>query len=319
MVTEPACFEFCEASIGSSIELPELPRTSAPPKIRFRLKPGPTQTASEWELIHEWSSPGGRTAFSCFKGEGGYRLRFSDGTDFEITADASSIEARADEGVPRESIRQKLLAQVLPRALSQRGHPVLHASAVATPWGAVALLGPTGAGKSTLAASFANPDDSWVADDCLVVDEAPEGLRAVPTLRGLRLRPDSAAALVASEGLAALPREIGGKVWLPKPADTENLRPRVHRLKASFVLHPREDSSSVSATVERLSPAEAVMSFVEHSFQLDITDSSVQKRRLETFSRFADQLPTYRLEYRQEFALLDSVRQTILTHLVESR
>ena len=314
---------FSGVSISSSIDLPELPRTSSPPEISFQFEQGPAPPVSEHDRIHDWLTPDGEIALSCFTNGSRYHLRFSNRTDFTIAADGSSIRGYATGNHAIEAVRHDLLAQVLPRVLSHRGRLVLHASAVSTPHGVVAFLGNTGTGKSTIAASFSRLGLPAIADDCLVLDSpgpdlAGKGPRVAPTLRGPRLWPDSATELIDREHLSSLPSEPGGKVSLPADADVGHDLPDSLPLEAAFVLHPSPSGGSlVSPVLTELSPAEALMSTIEHSFQLDITDKSSQERRLKLFSRVAKNLPTYRLEYQQEYSCLDTLRQAVLELLAE--
>ena len=68
----------------------------------------------------------------------------------------------------------------MPLALSRQGIPAFHASVVTVPGGAVAFLGKTGAGKSTLAASFALGNSAFLTDDGLLVEETAEGFSPCP-------------------------------------------------------------------------------------------------------------------------------------------
>jgi hypothetical protein len=66
----------------------------------------------------------------------------------------------------------RLLAHGLPQAAAwvQRGLLVLHAAAVSTPGGALALAGPSWAGKSVLAAALARRGAALLADEVLPVE-----------------------------------------------------------------------------------------------------------------------------------------------------
>ena len=68
--------------------------------------------------------------------------------------------------------------------LTRRSRLVLQAGAIDTPLGAIALLGRTGIGKSTLAASLARAGFPLIADDFLLLRD---DIVAVPSYPGLRL------------------------------------------------------------------------------------------------------------------------------------
>ena len=87
--------------------------------------------------------------------------------------------------------------------LRQRGLFVLHGSAVAKDGAAVAFLGGSGWGKSTLAAAFAERDYHFLTDDMLVLDMSGERPLVLPGHRFIRLHTDAASRFV--EEIDALP------------------------------------------------------------------------------------------------------------------
>lgn len=101
-----------------------------------------------------------------------------------------------------------LLSRVLPIVAVAIGHEALHAAAVQTPVGVVAVAGASGAGKSTLAAELVRRGHRLVGDDVLVVGHGPDGVVAFPGGAHLSLAPGEESALGA-EVLG----ELGGKLW----------------------------------------------------------------------------------------------------------
>ncbi len=113
-----------------------------------------------------------------------------------------------------------LVGQVLPLALERDGAWVLHASAIALPQGALVLVGPRGAGKSTLAAACARAGAPLVADDAVATVVREGRPHALPAGLPLRLRPDAAAALGADD---AVPDDGWGKRRVAVPLATAPL------------------------------------------------------------------------------------------------
>jgi HPr serine kinase-like protein len=72
-----------------------------------------------------------------------------------------------------DSLRLFLLGSVMGALLQQRGVLPLHASAVDVDGGCVAFLGPSGTGKSTVAAALVNEGYRLVADDICAVTSVP--------------------------------------------------------------------------------------------------------------------------------------------------
>jgi hypothetical protein len=86
-----------------------------------------------------------------------------------------------------------LIGQVLPFAAVMRGLEVLHASAVAVGGEAIAITGPSQAGKSTLAAEWLGRGAPLVADDVVALDVDGRKPRVHPGPGILSLRADAPA------------------------------------------------------------------------------------------------------------------------------
>lgn len=74
-----------------------------------------------------------------------------------------------------------LLNRVLPNVSLSRGREALHASAVETPDGAIAVAAPSGMGKSTLASELMRRGWPLFADDVLVLSRGPDAVEAHPS------------------------------------------------------------------------------------------------------------------------------------------
>jgi hypothetical protein len=85
-----------------------------------------------------------------------------------------------------------IVGKAIGALLLQRGHFVLHASAVAVDGEAVLFCGPSGAGKSTLAAALVNEGYGFVSDDaCHIGFDEGGRPRVFSEGRALKLWPDS--------------------------------------------------------------------------------------------------------------------------------
>src|SRR3989441_9254395 len=112
-----------------------------------------------------------------------------------LVREGREIVVEPSPKVTEAALRAFLLGPVLAVALHQRGRLVHHASAVALDGGAVAFLGGSGRGKSTLAGTLYRRGHRLIADDVLVVSDAADGPCAWPGIPQLKLWPDTAAAL----------------------------------------------------------------------------------------------------------------------------
>jgi energy-coupling factor transporter ATP-binding protein EcfA2 len=113
------------------------------------------------------------------------------------------IVSDAIPGADERALRMAIVGPLLGVILAQRGRFVLHASTVAIDGGAVAFAGPSGRGKSTLAAALTRAGHPLIVDDMTVID-ASGGIPCVqPGFPRVKLWPDSAEAL--AEDVGALP------------------------------------------------------------------------------------------------------------------
>jgi hypothetical protein len=109
-----------------------------------------------------------------------------------------------------ESWQRLLVAQVLPFAALLRGLEVLHAGAVVKDGEAVAFLGPSGAGKTSLAVELCLLGSTFLADDVLALERSGTRLQGHPgtPVAGIhRAEAGPARYLTALEAIAENDRE----------------------------------------------------------------------------------------------------------------
>jgi hypothetical protein len=83
-------------------------------------------------------------------------------------------------GCPEDAWQRLVIAQVLPFAALLQGLEVFHASAVAREGVAIALVGPSGAGKTSLALELCRMGAEFLADDVVALEIRDERLVAHP-------------------------------------------------------------------------------------------------------------------------------------------
>ena len=123
----------------------------------------------------------------------------------DVDLDQRSIAVRAAPGQAHAGVAHFLTDVVLPRLASREGR-CLHAAAVVDDDEAFALIGPSGTGKSTLAARLCLEGASLLGDDCAHVRDG----FVQPAYRPSRLWPDAALLL----GLPASEPDATGKISL---------------------------------------------------------------------------------------------------------
>lgn len=265
------------------------------------------------EAFHIWRMPDGTDWALFFRSASGYLVRFPGMADFDISLDGKHVRAWPTPGTTGATLQQLHLNQVLPLALSKQGRIVLHASAVEIAGQAVAFVGPSGRGKSTLAASFATHGSGFLTDDGLHLAWRGENLIVLPSHPSIRLWEDSRTALGAdtlqvAPGVAytSKARYLAG-VGLTFCSEARPLR-RIYLLGTSPIDRPQ---------FHRAKPADAMMAMVRNSFLLDIEEHEVLARHFTDFARIAEMPIHYHLDYARHYDGLPRVREAIARHLLE--
>lgn len=259
-----------------------------------------------------WSFPDGTLWTEFYRLEGGYRLRFPDLADFEVSADGAVVTCHPAPGISEATSQHLYLNQVLPLVLSKQGKLVFHASAVEVGDGAVAFVAESGCGKSTLAASFAVSGHRFLTDDGLVVESGADGFEALPSHPSIRLWEDSEAALIPPAAGRAPPVSYTSKARFLAGDDLVFCdRPRA--LRRVYFLG---DGSAAELTIEPLTPAQALVDWVKHSFLLDIEERPRLASHFDQVAALANRPIHFRLDYPRRFDELPQVRQAIIDHVL---
>ncbi len=207
-----------------------------------------------------------------------------------------------------ESLAHALDDHCAPRILAHEGRLVLHGSSVSLEDGLAVFLGETGAGKSTLAASFEKAGHHMLGDDALVVSEIDGQFHGEATYRSLRLFPQSVSAIYGEEAETSPMAHYSAKVHV-EPRHTAAGAGDPFRIGAIFYLK----SDGVDAAVEArlLTPRDACLKVLAQSFALDPQDSDHALQRLTQVSQLVTHVPVYELSYPRDYALLPDVHETI--------
>ena len=141
-------------------------------------------------------------------------------------------------GVEDRLVRLSLLGPALGLLMHQRGLLVLHASVVADGSTAVAFLGSSGWGKSTIAGALYSKGYELVADDVAAIRLGPEGPSVLPGFPQVKIWPEAATLLgEAPERLPLLHPAFDKRGW--RVARGFSLEPRT--LRCVYVLTPGQE------------------------------------------------------------------------------
>jgi len=278
--------------------------------ILRREEAGPDLRERVGEIPIWIDEPGILTVFSSGNGdEPRYILQFSDEIAVELRIrERIIIERPLRPGVPRSTCNHFLADQVLPRILGHNGDLVLHAAAVRIGGDAIVLLGKSGWGKSTLAASFEQMGFPLLGDDALVVSWDGDMPCVRTVYPSLRLYPDSIAALFAAGVPTTTIAHYTPKLRVSVPLK-EGEECYALPIRALFALGAPSRVSEL--VVKPKSISKACMALVENSFVLDPTDTGRATSRLREASRLAGQVPAFDLCYPRTYSRLADVRTAI--------
>jgi hypothetical protein len=263
--------------------------------------------------FHEWHSPDGSLWAEFYRVEDRYLLRFPQLADFEVSGEGERVDAWPVPGVQASTVQHLFLNQATPLALSRQGKLVLHASAVEVDGNAVAFIGRSGRGKSTLAASFARSGMRFLTDDGLQLEWMEGRLMCLPSHPSIRLWQDSEQALVPRNSTSAPPVEYTSKTRFL--AGSELLfcnQPR--QLRHIYSLGAGNASA---ITIEPVRPSAALLDMVRNSFLLDIGEQEMLARHFDEISRIAELPIHFELDYPRRYETLDSLRDAIVRHVAQ--
>lgn len=280
-------------------ELPiEIPEREAV-EIRIRLGQAPAALAAALA-----------TAPSFEAGEQEFLLRIP-GVATYYAHDGAEIVVDPEAGAPEIDLRSYLMGSLFAAVCHQRGLLPLHASAIATPQGAAAFLGASGAGKSSIAAFLSRRGHRILADDICVVDPgAPREQRVLPVAPWLKLWDTTLEAMGEnSQGLM--------KVFV----EDEKFRYTLDQLETSaglaeLILLERDDTLQ-QPLFERLSPVQAMQAVLDFTYQAWLVRAT---GRIEHYfllcGRALDGVRVTRMRRPWGFDAMDSTLAFLEEHLI---
>jgi len=213
---------------------------------------------------------GGLHQVECTLSDQGFRLEIAGVGVFRVAPDGSSFcGTDTDPDVDPEHLSQTAVGPPLVLALALQDAFCLHASAVTDGRSAVAFVGRSGTGKSSLAYLLATqPGLGWMrlADDVLAVEESARWPIALPRFPQLKL-------------------EAREQPWLDQP---ERLP-----LAAAYLL----DRPTARVELRPLSPRDAAVALMHHTVAARLFSPALVERHLDFCARIAEQIPVSRLSY----------------------
>jgi hypothetical protein len=205
-----------------------------------------------------------------------------------------------------------LLGPIFGFVLRLRGVTCLHASSVEVEGRGIAILGPPGAGKSTLAAGFANAGFAVLSDDVAPVVNRRGEFAIQPGYPRLRLWPDSVQALYGSVDL--LPRIT--PTWDKRHLDLTDRRyrflDRPAPLSTIYLLAERTDGAPV---IEATTPRDGILALVANTYANYLLDPGMRAQEFEDLEALATCVPLRRVQPTADVSLTPELCNAIVRDL----
>lgn len=214
---------------------------------------------------------GDRLLYSLYDAGDEYVTRVHALCQFRLDKGAMRVVCELEPGTDPAWLPVFLTGTVSSLLLTLRGHAVLHGSAVSWGEATVVFLGPSGTGKTTLAALCCAVGAKLVSDD-LVVLKPEDGAVAIAGLSSeLRLRrPVQELARLFPEGTPMRDTVDGGIAVAPVRADSE-------RNRISVVVMPQPARNLPGIQTRGLSPLAAVVQLLGNARTPGLVAATLQE------------------------------------------
>ncbi len=247
----------------------------------------------------------------------GHYFEYSDGTAFLITDSGSEVWTGWRPPLTLEDAATYLLGPMLGFVLRLRRVLSLHASVVEVDGQALGFMGTAGAGKSTLAAAFAQKGFAVLSDDVLALDPRNDAFFAQPGYPRLRLWPDSAKALFGASN--ALPKLTPNwdKRYLALDSDPYRFQSEPRPLGAIYVLSEGEPAQS-HALVEPMKGHDAMLALLKENGQGMLLSKAERRREFAEIAKLVKRVPVKQIfkneKARSAAQLADVILDDLSTH-----
>lgn len=256
-----------------------------------------------------WRGGSGEQIAQFFRTGPDYLVRFPGIADFRVSANGRDVTCCPTPEATEAAVAHLWQNQILPLAVAHQGHFVFHGSAVALDGeNAIAFLGPSGRGKSTLAAAFALRGCPYLTDDVLQIRQDGETCHAIPRQPSLRLWEDARNELLPVPEAGAIHTPSSGKTNAAMhhhiPACTQR-----RRLRAAFVI---EADPAPQIEMKHLPAGQAAIAWVANAFTLDTVGPASLRAQFDRVCAMASAIPTLNLSHPKDWKRLSELMDEIV-------
>jgi HPr Serine kinase C-terminal domain len=248
------------------------------------------------------------------------RLRYamdSEWAEFVIDERGDSVWVSRADDIAFAEVAELLLGPVFSCVLAQRGFTCLHAATVSIAGRVVAIVGSSGAGKSTTALALVQRGGTLIADDVAVFDDAPGPSAVRSGAPRLRMCPDSAESLVGS--YAAL-----DSMWIHEERRPQKRYVNVDDstavavdttwpLDVVYLLVP--DAQAAAPSLGTLTPSQALGRLMTMRHVAGSLDANAHRRDFRRMAQLAESVPVRQLTRPHDLAAAPDTVAAILADL----
>lgn len=239
-----------------------------------------------------------------------YLFKFGDGDEFVVARDGREIRASWSDNLSCEDVALDLLGGVLGFVLRLQGIPCLHASAVAVGDRALALVGPGGSGKSTMAAALARQGCAVISDDIVTLRDKDGLIEVHPGYSYLRLFQDSLWALHGDAALRLMPS--WNKLALHLTENGYRFQRGPVPLASVYFLGEHTNASD-APRVEPLDAQQALHQLLANLYLNQVSEPSMRRRDFAVLARLANDIPIRSVTPHADLAQIPALCALILS------
>ena len=227
--------------------------------------------------------------YTAVEVDGGYLLRFYGSCDIRFNSQLTRATVHPTHATDLDVVSVLVAGTALAFVLSARGQPLLHASAVQVDQGAVAFVGGSGMGKSTMATLMCARGARLITDDMLCLDLSSNPPACQLGATELRLR-KAAGELIEQFDAAPSRRRTGDA----RDALATQLAGEGHLpLLAIVVPLPDRSGEDASTELKRLPPTDALLLLSRFPRLLGWQDKDTIRRHFDQLGSIVAAVPVY--------------------------
>lgn len=259
-----------------------------------------------------WITPEGEVKAEFHRLPHGVLLRFPDEADFAIDLERMVATGWPSPDTLPDHFSSLFHHGVVPMVGNHSGGLFLHGSAVAVNGRAVAFLGRSRGGKTTLAAAFAKSGYPLLTEDVIDLVLADGRYWLQPKPSKLRLFADSASYLLGRKFDGV---EEDDKLSL-SGADALPFWPDACPLAAMYLLGTDHEAP---LTIQPLAGQTALTQLLPHAFVLDVEDRKRLGRHFLRIAGLSESVACRALDYTREYEDLPHVLSAVLANIEAER